>query len=553
MRWTPDGSRLIVSYEVDAPESWLADHSMDLAFGLATLGVIVVIVTIWRIARRPRTPGLRYCNKCNHVITESQVRKRCPECGHDLARPWASATGHGPLMRVLRAWPALALALAMILIGASHFRDCMSRGSSASSEAWPVEAIRTRFRYWKIFRPSKQSSFTRFESWDVPEPGQRWNSTPTHVTVDSVTDTEEVAVAPNGSCIAWARNFENASRNDIRIFDLRTGRTADAWVADQGYKGVVPQGFSDDGMRLFFTIRDLNVPAGSSTPPPTSISMSVRLDSLDSPSATGQKTLGEVSWQEPCWIGRWGGLDYRYHTPAAAAQTLADGRLAWAIASRQTNLDSTGGQPLRCLWVGLEGEIRRFGAGSGSDWPSGDRVATLGEQRVALTWEPFMPSITPDGSFRFTPVDRVSIHTGQCSDPEPQSRWLVQLERPSATLPHVTIQEFLVDSRTHDFTTSDVTGEPHRMARVGGLTPGCATTGWYPVPPMWERPDDSSSSVEPVVSPDSRYVAMLLRWPRPTAGASLPESTGTNHRGWQIWIWPLHATEPEAPALEVPE
>lgn len=230
VRWSDDGSRILVARPVDARAWPLLDAARpDIGAALAIGGLVLLAAGTARVVRRPRVPGRSYCRRCNHDLNAGPgahpASDRCPECGHSLG---ARAIAHGAT-RARRLARVLVPSLAALGLGAWLFTGSI-RGAPLIGVAWPIAAA-SHFPGWPWARTSTVDQPSRHVCRvDVIR------VEPEALVLESPCITDDprsnVLARPDGTVIAWVQHSpESGWVPTVRWFDVTTGRGGSAGIA----------------------------------------------------------------------------------------------------------------------------------------------------------------------------------------------------------------------------------------------------------------------------------------------------------------------------------
>lgn len=151
--WSADGSQVLVTYQVDAGLGpFLTDHGADIGAVAAAFLLLAAATLAWRMLRRPRTVGRRYCTRCNYDVgtADAPPPARCAECGSPLD------PRHTPIgqTRLARASPIVS-ALCVVGTGAALVVAFTGPATDARAyEAWPSAWFGRRWPTWPLWRLS---------------------------------------------------------------------------------------------------------------------------------------------------------------------------------------------------------------------------------------------------------------------------------------------------------------------------------------------------------------------------------------------------------------
>ncbi len=254
VRWSDDGSRILVARSVDARAWPLLDAARpDIGALLAIGGLVLLAAGIGRVIRRPRVPGRSYCRRCNHDLNAvpgaRPASDRCPECGLSLG---ARAIVRGST-RARRLARVLVPSLAAMGLGAWLFTGSV-RGAPLIGVAWPIAAA-AQVPGWPWARTSTVDQPSRHVCRvDVIR------VEPEALVLESPCITDDprsnVLARPDGTVIAWVQHSpESGWVPTVRWFDVTTGRGGSVGIAPAhaGFPSVC--GWSPDGREIIAVLQ----------------------------------------------------------------------------------------------------------------------------------------------------------------------------------------------------------------------------------------------------------------------------------------------------------
>ncbi|MBU3684066.1 MAG: hypothetical protein FGM39_08695, partial [Phycisphaerales bacterium] len=262
VRWSDDGSRILVSRPVDARAWPLLDAARpDIGAMLVIGGLVLLAAGIARVVGRPRVPGRSYCRRCNHDLNAGPGARpssdRCPECGLSLG---ARAIARGAT-RARRLARVLVPSLAALGLGAWLFTASV-RGAGARATsigiAWPIAAA-SQVAGWPWMRTSTIDTPSRpARRIDVirVEPDALVLESPCIIDAFS----PNPLASADGTVIAWVEHsFTTGWVPTLHWFDATTSRSGSVGIAPAhaGFPSLC--GWTPDGREVVALVQRTDV------------------------------------------------------------------------------------------------------------------------------------------------------------------------------------------------------------------------------------------------------------------------------------------------------
>lgn len=233
----PDDESLIVHVIVPYLDVWdAAVYFWPEVFGALALFLLVVLAIIaFRIRRRPRTAGLRYCRKCNYCLEGIDLteRQRCPECGTTLDARRGVALGRSLWQRMSVPMVLFVLAnlpLVLLLVGETSRDSALLQGWFD----WPTRRLVRPIMQTPIWDGLRQAAI---RSGDLIRDVDLETGTVRRDIGLRTRDTRwEMAMSPSGDAVFLG---SAESPTGVARVDLATGETTAS--IDTGLVATLPQ------------------------------------------------------------------------------------------------------------------------------------------------------------------------------------------------------------------------------------------------------------------------------------------------------------------------
>ncbi len=260
VRWSDDGSRIIVMRTIDPRFSPLLDAAKpDIGAVGAVAAIVCLLVGFARILRRPRISGRRYCRRCNHDVNtaggDQPSALLCPECGAALAGR-GTVAGRTRLRRLATVGiPSVSAAA----LGAALFVSSVeiSRTPVGLPIAWPL-ADASRLSGWPFWR----HEITRdYHLW--PRQLDVIRVDPDGLSLEGSATKhggENWIARPEGQVVTWPEVMSERTGwiNRINWYDSVADRAGSVDVGDASAGFISLSGWSPDGGEIVAVLTRLD-------------------------------------------------------------------------------------------------------------------------------------------------------------------------------------------------------------------------------------------------------------------------------------------------------